>query len=229
MQPKSQDLAGRGPPGQEHLPIHPDRRRLSGAEPGFRRTAQAPAEGAAFPGRDQRPAVGRAAGQPRGRSRRRLPPGGDARPGRQHPLRRLRPAPGRHHLREPEPASHRPRGQPGVPAGSRLAEQDFRAVEQPEDDSDRRRGQGDAAEHHVVGQPPGAVPGGDALLQSRPGLFAERCHGRDRRGRGRDAHAGDGPRQFPGHGAGVRGLARDRADPDPIRPGRGLSHPRHAL
>ena len=69
------------------------------------------------------------------------------------------------------------------------------------------------------GQPSGAVPGGDAVVQPRP----ERCDrsggGQDPRTRTRAAHAGDPQRLVPGHRAGVPGLiaidpaARRRRDP----------------
>ena len=81
----------------------------------------------------------------------------------------------------------------------------------------------------AAGEPPGPVPGGDAVVQPGRGRGA----GRRREGRpGRRAPGRlprDAPRELPGHGPGLPGVAGQSADPDPGRADRGLPRPRRAL
>src|SRR5207253_2735897 len=64
------------------------------------------------------------------------------------------------------------------------------------------------------GEPPGTVPGGDALVQPGPGGRAGRrgVGGRDGDAAARAARGNPG--ELPGHGAGLPGLARQRAAAD---------------
>ena len=72
------------------------------------------------------------------------------------------------------------------------------------------------------GEPSGPVPRGDALVQPRAGRRAQR---RGHGDRSRDAGArpaAERPRQLPGRGAGLPGVAHQRAGADPRRPADGL-------
>ena len=88
------------------------------------------------------------------------------------------------------------------------------------------RGRDDgAAGHH----PPGAVSGGDAVVQPGAGRGPGRGGDCDRGGDAAAGAAGEHPGQLPGHGAGLPGLAGQRAPADRGGPGGGLPRARRAV
>ena len=111
---------------------------------------------------------------------------GRARPGhRRRALRRLRSAPGRDHLHRAQPVPGRAGGRLRLPAEPGRARRDLRPL------VDRRPGAAQclhalrAPHHAAAGEPPGPVPGGDAVVQPGRG----RGPGRRREGRRRPPSA----------------------------------------
>ena len=141
---------------------------------------------------------------------------------RRHAVRRLRPAPGLDHLHPAEPVPRRAGGPAGLPGESRGAEEHLRQVGIGRAGAalglHPLRARHGAARH----QPPGPVPVGDAVLQPRPRRRARPRRGRDQGRRAADRPARLHPRELPGHGAGLPGLARHPAAPHSRRAHHGL-------
>ena len=153
----------------------------------------------------------------RDRPRHRVTPRDHAADDRRHALRRVRAAPGVDHLHPAEPVPRRARGRPELPERPEGARPPLRAVDER---SGRAAGvvhDGRAGHDGALRDAPGAVPGGDALVQPGAGCLAgrsRRCHrSGGRRGRPSGVHS----RRLPGDGAGVPGVARESAVPDPRR------------
>ena len=79
------------------------------------------------------------------------------------------------------------------------------------------------------GEPPGPVPGGDALLQPRAGHRARPGRHRHRQGHAADRRARHLARHLPGHRPGLPVLALQPALSDRRRHHRRVHHPRHPL
>ena len=132
---------------------------------------------------------------------------------RRHALRRVRPAPGRAVFHPAQQLPRRARGDAGA-AGRPVAVLQalpHLAADRPAGAAvDLREGR-----HHQdrlpVDQPPGPVPGGDAVVQPGARRRAGRGGGRDQTRRGRHGHAGDGGGHVPGHRAGVPVVAGQRS------------------
>ncbi len=221
--------ADRRPTGQRAVPVHAAGR--LGGRAGRRRQQGAgeDAQHAAAGRRQHRPAGPRPGGDPGGRPRHRVAPRHLGEAPRRHALRRVRPAPGRHHLHPAEPVPRRDGGGAEILAAPRDPARHLHAL--------RRRDAGAAQRLHALraaadeprGEPSGPVPRRDHLLQPRTGSRTQR---RGHGDRGRDAGAGtaaERPRQLPGRGAGLPGVAHQRARADPRRPADGLSGARHPL
>ena len=113
-----------------------------------------------------RPAVRRLAGQ-RGRGPREgLAPERAHAGHRRHALRRLRPAPGLHHLHPAQPVPRHPRSRAAVTSSTpESLEPDLRQVQHRADGAAERLRQSENRHRAADHRPPGPVPGGDALLQ----------------------------------------------------------------
>ena len=156
--------------------------------------------------RGQRPAgpgAGRATGD---RSRHRGAAG--HRHGRhgQHALRRLRPAPGFHHLHPAQPVPRGDGGRAELPDRSRDAEQSLRQIRQRHPGSAQHGGPLGAVARATGHRPPGAVPVHRDQLQPGAGQVAGRCR------QGRQPHRTAHP------DAGQPSMPASRARPRPSRP-----------
>ena len=130
-----------------------------------------------------------------------------------------------------QPVPRRPRGGPSFQQNPDALERHLRAVRRP---ARRCRSRAHRAlrarPHAALRQPPGPVPVGHALVQPR----ARRRRWARPSTSSRTPSARLGCRAtihatFPGHGAGLPGLARQPAAADPGRAGRRLHRARHAL
>ena len=151
---------------------------------------------------------------------------------RRHALRRLRPAAGLDDLHAAEPVPRRAGGRRRTSRRSPTALDSIYVAR-----ADRRRRCRSSAFTHVErddgaagDQSPGTVPGGDAVVQPGARRVARRGGAtRSRRRRARSACRPSIRGELPGHGAGVPGLARQRAAADPGRAGHRLHRARRAL
>ena len=133
---------------------------------------------------------------------------------RRHALRRLRPAAGRDHVHAAQPVPRGDGGRAALLAAPRDAAGHLRAVRQGRHGAAQRVQPLRAHADRARGEPPGAVPVGDAVLQPRAGRRAGRRGDRDR-GRGAPARpARRHPGQLPGHRADLPGLAGQPAAAD---------------
>ena len=205
MQPV-QDLTVEDRVSRTQYPVQPGRRRMPpSSRCGCRACWTSCARAARAARRGQRPADRRPQGDAGHRPRHRLALRHHSAEHRRHALRRLRPAPGLHHLHAAQPVPRGAGSGAAVPAHSRRPEQDLRPRQQ------QRPGaaQPGAAQpvralrdhQHAAGdQPPGPVPGGDPLLQS--GARASRWATRSRSSAGAEQQIGiarQHPGQLPGH------------------------------
>ena len=117
------------------------------------------------------------------RSRHRLAPRRHAAGHRRHALRRLRPAAGLDHLHPAQPVPRDPRGEARVPAGrpTRSTQLYVRSTTRRRRCRCRAFARFETARRAARDHPPGAVPGGDALVQPGARRVARRRGRRDRR------------------------------------------------
>ena len=142
---------------------------------------------------------------------------------RRHALRRLRAAPGLHHLYAAQPVPRRAGSGSAVPAHPRRPGQDLRPRQQQRPGAAQPgAAQPDRAlrdhQHAAGDHPPGSVPGGHRLLQPGPRSLARRRGPGHSRRRTADRISRQHPGQLPGHGPGLPELAGQRAAPHPGRP-----------
>jgi multidrug efflux pump len=155
-------------------------------------------------------------------------PAGD----RQHPLRRLRPAPGIHDVHSAQPVSRCPRGPAELPPKPRGPSGYLRARRERQPAGGGSAQRADPSGGHDGGaghRASGAVPGGDLVVQPRPRRVTRGGGQRDRHDHATAGAAGEHPGELPGHRPGLPGLAVARAAADPRRLGSGLYRPRRAL
>ena len=148
-------------------------------------------------------------------------------------LRRLRPAPGDAVLHAAQQLSRDPRDHAGAAGGSRtrcsklyvkspLTGQHGAAV-------DLRASSTPSTSTYLSINHQGQFPAVTLSFNLAPGVALGRGGRCDPEGRGRHAHARDDHRHLPGHGAGLPGLAEERAVSDPGGARGRVHHSRHAV
>ncbi len=165
------------------------------------------------------------------RSRHRVAARHHAADDRRHALRRLRPAPGLDDLHAAEPVPRRPGGATRASSRARRRSKTSTSARRPAAQVPLSAfTHFEPTTHAAGGQPPGAVPGGDALVQpgARASSLGDAVDAIDAAEREIGLPA-EHPRQLPGHGAGVPGLARQRAAADPGGARHRLHRARRAL